>query len=320
MIDEDTVAIDFYDPTLMPEGIEIEYTPTWFENNKIIDMEYNYGTYDYRNKQIMTSDQVYANIVSQERILANGYQTQYNTEQLIGSINSILVDGVRKTFTTNQEKELGQIADFYYTPNNNYIESDDPLNVGQIITIEYVSIIQGRQIIINQNEISRIANSTGRNGTISRYENRNDATTSNELQRIGESYIKYKGLPEVNITIKTLSNIWSIGEVVNFDNAPLIELTTDYMVKSKKTEYIASVDEIFYEYVLTSSFNSEDDINYFDNQRAKAKGNIGDGEFVARNIDIESSANIIFYDISVEQIEPTGDNILNAGLNAPFVE
>lgn len=320
MIDEDTVAIDFYDPTLMPEGIEIEYTPTWFENNKIIDMEYNYGTYDYRNKQIMTSDQVYANIVSQERILANGYQTQYNTEQPIGSINSILVDGVRKTFTTNQEKELGQIADFYYTPNNNYIESDDPLNVGQIITIEYVSIIQGRQIIINQNEISRIANSTGRNGTISRYENRNDATTSNELQKIGESYIKYKGLPEVNITIKTLSNIWSIGEVVNFDNAPLIELTTDYMVKSKKTEYIASVDEIFYEFVLTSSFNSEDDINYFDNQRAKAKGNIGDGEFVARNIDIESSANIIFYDISVEQIEPTGDNILNAGLNAPFVE
>ena len=92
------------------------------------------------------------------------------------------------------------------------------------------------------------------------------------------------------------------------------------MVKSKKTEYIASVGEIFYEYVLTSSFNSEDDINYFDNQRAKAKGNIGDGEFIARNIDIESSANIIFYDISVEQIEPSGDNILNAGLNAPFVE
>lgn len=319
MIDQDTVAIDFYDPSLMPQGTEIEYTQEWFENNKINDMSFNYGTYDYRNKQIMTSDEVFANITSQETIVANGYQTQYQTEQKIGNVSSIKVDGVSKTFITNDEKELGETADFYYTPNNNYIESDNPLGIGQVIVVEYVSIVQGRQIIINQNEISRIASSTGRNGTLARYENRNDATTSSELQLIGESYIKYKGVPEINLKIDTMSNIWNVGERVNFI-APINDLSTEYMVKKKIINYIASIDEIFYSYELNSSFNSEDLINYFDNQRAKAKGNIGEGEFVARNIDIENTANIIFYDTQVDEISIDGDNILNSVLNSPLVQ
>lgn len=319
MIDQDTVAIDFYDPSLMPEGTEIEYTQEWFTNNKINDMSFNYGTYDYRNKQIMTSDEVFANITSQETIVANGYQTQYQTEQKIGNVSSIKVDGVSKTFITNDKKELGETADFYYTPNNNYIESDNPLGIGQVIVVEYVSIVQGRQIIINQNEISRIASSTGRNGTLARYENRNDATTSSELQSIGESYIKYKGVPEINLKVDTMSNIWNVGERVNFI-APINDLSTEYMVKKKIINYIASIDEIFYSYELNSSFNSEDLINYFDNQRAKAKGNIGEGEFVARNIDIENTANIIFYDTQVNEISIDGDNILNSVLNSPLVQ
>ena len=319
MVDQDTVAIDFYDPTLMPQGTQIDYTSTWFENNKINDMSFNYGTYDYRNKQIMTSDEVFANITSQETIVANGYQTQYQTEQKIGSISSIKVDGVSKSFTTTEEKELGQTADFYYTTNNNFFESDNPLNVGQVIVIEYISIVQGRQIIINQNEISRIATSTGRNGTLARYENRNDATTSNELQLIGESYIKYKGVPEINLKVDTMSNIWNVGERVYF-NAPINDIKTEYMVKKKTINYIASIDEIFYSYELNSSFNSEELINYFDNQRAKARGNIGEGEFVARNIDIENTANVIFYDTTIEEITIDGDNVLNAVLNAPLVQ
>ena len=44
---------------------------------------------------------------------------------------------------------------------------------------------------------------------------------------------------------------------------------------------------------------SESEINYFDNQRAKMSGNIGDGEYIARNIDIENSMNIIFYDTTI---------------------
>ena len=33
MVDEDTVAIDFYDPTLMPRADDIEYTQQYFEEN-----------------------------------------------------------------------------------------------------------------------------------------------------------------------------------------------------------------------------------------------------------------------------------------------
>ena len=319
MIDTDTVAIDFYDPTLMPEGTEIEYTNEWFEDNNINDMSFSYGTYDYRNKQIMTSDEVFANITSQETIVANGYQTQYNTEQKIGSISSITVDGTPKTVITEENKELGQTADFYYKPGDNFFTSDTALSVGQVIIIEYIAIVQGRQIIINQPEIARVSTSTGRNGTLARYENRNDATTSNELQKIGQSYIKYKGVPEVNLKIETLSNIWNIGERVTF-TAPIEELTTEYMVKKKTIDYITSIDQIFYSYELISSFNSEDAINYFDNQRAKSKGNIGEGETISRNIDVMSDANVIFYDTISNEIQVDGDNILNAVLDAPIVQ
>lgn len=312
--------VNFYDPTLMPQGTQIEYTPTWFENNKIIDMEYNYGTYDYRNKQIMTSNEVYGNILQQQNITATGYTTTYPVENKIGSIGLITINGIEKSAITTAERDNGATADFYYTPGEAQFESAEILNPGSLIYLSYTPIVTGRQVLQNNSEIRRINTQLNRNGVISRYENRNDALTSGELQKVGQSYLKYKGRPEVNITIKTLSNIWSIGEVVNFANAPLSELTTDYMVKSKKTEYIASVDEIFYEFVLTSNFNSENDINYFDNQRAKSKGNIAAGETISRNIDIENNADIIFQNVSIEKITITGDNILNAGLNAPFVE
>ena len=89
--------------------------------------------------------------------------------------------------------------------------------------------------------------------------------------------------------------------------------------KTKKINYITTIDTIFYTYELTSSFNSENAINYFDNQRAKATGNIGSGEYISRNIDIQSDANIIFYDTTATEIEIVGDNTLEAVLEAPFV-
>lgn len=318
MIDDTTVAIDFYDPSLMEQGTTIEYTEDFFEDYLIDDMKYSYGTYDYRNKQVMTSDEVLANIISTESIFANGYQKQYNTEQKIGNITSIKVNGVTKTFTTNENKELGQTADFYYTVGNNYIESDDPLDVGDKIVIEYTGIVQGRQIVINPSEIARISTNTGRNGTLARYENRNDATTSDELQKIGQSYIKYKGTPEIKLTITSRANTWNVGQRVQF-NAPINELNTEYMVKSKSINYIATIDTIFYTYELTSSFNAESEINYFDNQRSKNNGNIGAGEYIARNIDVESIENLIFYDTIMNEITINGDNTLNSVLNSPFV-
>ena len=317
MIDEDSVAIDFYDPTLLPSGTQIEYNTTFFKNYEINNMTYNYSTNDYRNKQIMTSDEVYGSIAQSETIVANGYQTQFNTYEKIGSINSISINGVEATFTTYENKELGATADFYYKPGETKFESNDLQSAGEIIIISYVPIVLGRQIIINTDEVNRISNSTGVNGTLSRYENRNDATTSNELRQIGEAYIKYKGSPEITLTIESTQNTWNVGERVYF-NAPINDLKTTYLVSKKSIHYIASVDTIFYTYEMTSNFNYENAINYFDNQRTKNSGNIGAGEYIARQYDIENTANVIFYDASYEEITGIGNNVLDCVLDSPF--
>ena len=140
-----------------------------------------------------------------------------------------------------------------------------------------------------------------------------------DLQKIGQSYIKYKGVPEIKLTVKTTDNIWNIGERVPTLNMPITELATTYMVKKKEINYVVSTGMIFYKFELVSSFNSESSINYFDNQRAKANGNIAEGEYISRNVDIESTANIIFYGTNATEITIDGDNTLNAVLNAPFI-
>lgn len=320
MVDENTVAVDFFAPELMEKGVGVEYDADWWNLYNIIDMHFSYGTYDYRNKQVMLSDEVYASISQSQTIIADGYQTQFNVEQKIGEIQSITVNGTSCTFTTNTNKSLGYTADFYYTVGENYFTSEDLRSVGDIIIINYYSIVEGRQTITNTSEINRINASTNRYGVVARYENRNDATTSSELQKIGESYIKYKGTPEIILTVQSTSNLWNVGEVVDFDDAPLNELRTDYMVKKKSIHYIATQSTIFYTYELTSSFNSETQINYFDNQRNKASGNIGEGEYISRNYDVENTANIIFYETQIEEVTVVGGNVLNAPLNVPLVQ
>ena len=307
------VAIDFYDPTLMPQGTAIDYTSTWFTNNKIDDISYNYGTWDYRNKQVMTSQEVYGSIPQSQTILYDGYATQIMTEFPIGQIQTIYVNGVGRMFSTNEEKNIGLTADFYYTPGNNYFERNMSIGVGSEIVITYIPIVEGRQVVNNASEITRVGNATGVKGVIARYENRNDATTSEELQKIGQSYIKYKGTPEIRLTVKTRSNLWEVGQRVQF-NAPITELDTEYMVKKKQINYIVTANVIFYTFELSSSFNSESAINYFDNQRSKTKGNIKEGQYVSRNVDLEESANIIFYDTTPTAITITIDNKLQANL------
>ena len=319
VIDEDNVAIDFYDPDKLPLGTAIQYTQNFFEANLIDNMTYSYNTQDYRNKQVMTSNEVYGNISQTQTIVADGYATQFVVEQKIGSIQSITVDGVEKEAITNMEKQIGFTADFYYTPGNNLFESKNTIGLGSIIVINYIPIIRGRQIVTNNAEISRIATATNRKGVIARYENRNDATTNTELRLIGESYIQYKGLPEILLTVETRSNLWEVGDRVYF-NAPINDLKQYYMVKSKEINYIKTVDTIFYKFTLTSSFNSENAINYFDNQRAKNYGNIGEGEYINRNIDYEQNGIIIFYDESYTPITMTGDNELQSTLSSPLKE
>lgn len=318
LIDEDTIAIDFYDPSLLPSGVNIDYTKEWFETNEIEDISFSYSANDYRNKQVMISDQVYAGIDYDELIIANGFNDTYNTTQNIGKIQNISVNGVNKTFVTDKEKEIGVDADFYYTPGNNTITSDEIYSSGSEILINYVPLVQGREILINGDEVKRIENQIDRKGVIARYETRNDITSSQELDKVGQTYITFKGSSEIILKVKTTKNLWEVGQTLNF-NAPMVELSKNYMVKSKKTNIITSIDKIFYEYELSSSFNSERAINYFDNQRAKSKGNIGEGEFITRNIDIYNNVNIIFDNLQVEEIQVDGDNTLNSVLNSPFI-
>ena len=127
------------------------------------------------------------------------------------------------------EIELGKTADFQYTPGDNILISNINISAGAVIVITYYPIVKGREIILNSSEISRINNQTGRKGTISRYENRNDATSSQELQKIGQTYIKYKGEAEIILTIESESNLFNVGQIVNYQ-APIQELQKDYMV------------------------------------------------------------------------------------------
>ena len=143
LVDENTLAIDFYDPTLMDRGTDIDFTTEFFENNKIKDITFNYGSRDYRNKQIIISDQVYGSIDYTEIILAHGYNTIFNTQSNIALLKSIFVNNVEKTFGTSEDKEIGLEYDFYYTKGTNQIETDGTVYSSNTqITIVYTPFVQ----------------------------------------------------------------------------------------------------------------------------------------------------------------------------------
>lgn len=301
----------------MEDGQELDYQGI---DESILDITYNYSTNDYRNKQIMTSQEIFSNVITTATLTADGYNKRFTILDTIGSLNKIVVNGEEKTFVTLEEKDVGLTGDFYYKPGENTIESKVLYPIGTIIEIEYFAIIEGRQILLNQNEITRVANQINRNGTISRYENRNDATTTNELTQIGLSYLEFKGKAEILINVSTRNNnLWDIGQVVNVKNMPVSTLNDVYMVKSKTTTIIPTVNEIFYSFELSNSYNSEDQVNYFDNQRAKTNGNIGQGEYISRNIDIQNIANIYFYDLEIEEVESTNNNELQSTLQSDLL-
>ena len=316
MIDENTTAIDFYSPELLENKGIIECNKNYFKENKIEELNYNYSTTDYRNKQIITSNEVFADIISTEKIITNGYQKVYTTEQKIGKIESIIVDGNEKTFATKSDKEIGIIADFYYERLKNEFESDKEYSIGTSIVIKYIAIVQGREISYSNSEVSRIQNNLNRNGTISRYENRNDVTNSKELQAISSNYIKFKGIAELILNISSRIDFLVLGGKYQF-NAPISKLSGTYLVKSKNTKVLqnSGITSIKYEYELTNSFDTENELNYFDNQRSKTNGNIAKGEYVTRNIDIENTANIIFSDLQVKKIDISNANILDGALD-----
>ena len=320
MIDEDTTAIDFFSPELLDNQGTIELNKEYCSQNKIESITYDYSTDDYRNRQIITSDEVYGNIEQSQTIITDGYSTSFTTEQKIGRINSITVNGTERTFATSDEKDLGITADFYYKVAETSFDSSETYSAGSEIEINYIPIIQGREITYNSAETSRISSNLNRNGTISRYENRTDVTSSKELQLVGQSYIKFNGMAKITLTVKARTDFLKLGGKYHFD-APIDELDVDYLVKTKKTTVTQSGEYnwFIYEYELTNSFDVENEINYFDNQRAKANGNISQGEYVARNVDVENTANIIFSNLQITELTIDGDNTLEAGLEMPLV-
>ena len=320
MIDEDTTAIDFFSPELLENQGTIDLTKEYCSQNKIESITYDYSTEDYRNRQVITSDEVYGNIEQSQILIADGYNTSFSAEQKIGKINSIKVNGVEKTVATSDEKDLGVTADFYYKVADSSFDSADTYSAGSEIEIKYIPIIQGREISYNSSETTRIKNNLNRNGTISRYENRTDVTSSKELQLVGQSYIKFNGMAKITLTIRSRTDFLKLGGKYHFDTT-IDELDGNYLVKSKKTSVKQSGEYnwFVYEYELTNSFDVENEINYFDNQRAKANGNISQGEYVSRNVDVENTANIIFSNLQITELAIDGDNTLEAGLEMPLV-
>lgn len=321
-IDSTHTAIDFYSPELMEQPNDIEYTTEYFRNNSIVNMSFSFGTRDYRNKQVIISDQVFSGTDTTETIISNGNQTEFILSGIVGSLKEVYVNGVSQSIGSSGDKNKGVYADFYYTIGQNNIESSISQPSGAIITVVYTSLVKGRQVVTNDNEIERLTTQMGRNGTIARYETRNDTSSSTSLARIADTYIKFKGKPEITLTIDTYNNdILSIGQQVYF-NAPIDELKGMYMVKSKDIQITktGSSGEVFYTYVLNNNFTSENAINFFDNQRRKRKGNIGDDEYITRNIDVNNEMSIIFDNLTINELTITNDNDLNAELNAPLIK
>lgn len=316
-IDKKTIAIDFYDPELLPRADDIKYTIKYFEENNILaDISVSYSTSDYRNKQIIKSKQIYSSIVSEEEKISDGYNKEFFTDKLIGIIKSIKVNDEIKSFASNDEKDLGLSADFYYSAGESKILTDNLYPQGTLIDIEYTAIVPGREVAYNNSEINRISEQLGINGVISRYEDRNDVLYSEQLNIIAQSCIKFKGKPDFTLTISTTNkNLFFLGQQVYFD-APIDILKTDYMVKSRTIEKYVSGNQqcVFYTYKLSSNYNAETNINFFDNQRRKSTGNISQGEYISRNIDIDNNVKVIFSNLNIEEINIEENNSLESTL------
>lgn len=317
-IDESTVAINFYSVDNLPMKDNIEYTQEYFEENNIIDIKYSYSSNDYRNKQVIVSEGAVADITQKEYLTY--YGNDIKTTYEIGEIVSISIGTKEYSVGTNISKSTGSYADFYYTRGSNSIEVNKDFGTGVVFLVEYKPLVNTQLTSYNQTEIDRIAESTGRNGIIARYEKREDTDDENALAKISQTYLDFKGVPEITLTLKTHNkDIFNIGDRVFF-NGPLESLKTTYLVISKEIDMITSGNEqlLFYTYKLSSSFNDENAINFFDNQRRKLEGNIEEGQYITRYIDIPSTTNIIFYDNSTSETEIPND-VLDGELDVELI-
>ena len=90
------------------------------------------------------------------------------------------------------------------------------------------------------------------------------------------------------------------------------------MVKKKTTTLHVNSGWIERTFEMTNTFNYESEINYFDNQRAKSQGNISQGSYITRNIDVEIETLIEFKNLTIQEITIEGSNELEAELEFPL--
>lgn len=302
---ENNLSINFYDKDKIPQASDIEYTQEYWEENNIVDMTYSFNTKDYRNSQVITSSGVMSSAINSEVFIYNGTDTNIETDLKVGKIERIEVNDIQAIVGTDTDKELGIDCDFYYATGSNQIEINDSLALNDKIEVVYYPFVKGRQLIENTNEINRITDLIDRNGRISRYENRNDISSNEELNKIARCYLDFKGKAEVQLKIKTLNiDILNIGQQVNF-NAPIEDIQGNYLVKSKEIEITktGNYGNVFYTYTLTNTYNGEQAINYFDNQRRKSEGNLDKGQFITRYIDYNEEVNLIFDNFKITKSE-----------------
>ncbi len=298
---KDIVLVNFYMPSQIPEYDPIEYTQEYFTENNIDDISYSYNVQDYRNKQAIVNSECKASIPQVEIVSYNG--SEITTTYPVYEVQSIKSGSRTYRVASQVQKQAGISANFYYQYDSNKIEGGE-IATGTILEVTYYPVVQAREVAYNMTEIDRISDSTNRNGTISRYEKRTDTKNEEALSQIAKTYIDYKGIPEVILTIKTHDkDIFELGTQVLF-NGPLDDLKTRYLVRSKQVEMIVTGNQklIFYTYELSSSFNDETAINFFDNQRRKLEGNLSDNDYISRFIDIPSQTNIIFYGATITPV------------------
>lgn len=317
-ISEDITLIHFINIDNLPLKANIDYTQSYFEDNNIQDIQYSYSANDYRNKQIITTDRAVANTTQTELITYNGETLQ--TSYPINSVVSITIDDKNYTAASNVAKKNGIYADFYYTYDSNILDINTDIGTGIVVNVKYYPLVNSRLVAYNQDEINRIQTSTGRNGIISRYEKRTDTSDEKALSQIAQTYIDYKSIPEITIKVQSYNkDLFQLGDRVFF-NAPIDDLKTNYLVKEKQTEMIISGEQevYFYTYSLSSSFNFETAINFFDNQRRKLEGSLSEGQYIIRYIDLPSTTNIIFNNLDITDIDIPKD-ILDGELDIELV-
>lgn len=299
-IDDTHIAIDFYLISELPQGQDLIYDLDFCNNNSIKNITYSLNSNNYRNKQIMTSDSIIGNALITQQIITTGQE--YTLDEKISSIESATLNGQPLVVATTVDEENGETADLFYSVGDKIIKLNEQVLPGLTLEIRYYPQIAGRQTILNQDEINRINTQLGNSGIIARYENRQDADTSAELNAIGQTYIQFKGKPEITLTVETINNdMYNVGNTVYFNTnniEGLEDLQDNYAVKTKTKKIIQnnadSTNYILYTYELNNNFNFENYINYFDNQRAKLIGNIKEGEYINRYVENYKTYTITF--------------------------